>query len=213
MRTVQHFAALCATSTKDAFLAALGGGAVFVRLDERGGRLDPAPWAFATHTSAPRAAGSGPRRDDEVDAEALRLALEGETRGGADGVFSTPDDEETATSLAPLPVIPPARGAASVLVVPAAKGSGRVLSLGRARESDVVVPEMSVSRKHATLTAKGDGFVLTDAGASNGTRVNGRPAPSGGYLLSSGDIVAFGDVECVFLEAEAFWDRVPTFMD
>lgn len=212
MRTVQHFAALCATTSRDAFLSALGGGAVLVRLDERGGRFDPTPWAFSP-ASGPRGPSTGPRRDDEVDTEALRLALAGETREGAEGVFTTPDDEETATSLAPLPVIPPARGAASVLVLPAEKGSGRTLTLGRTSESDVVLAEMSVSRRHATLTARSDGFVLTDAGASNGTRVNGRPAPAGGYLLSSGDIVAFGDVECVFLEAEAFWERVPTFMD
>lgn len=212
MTTVQHFAALQATTTREAFLAALGGGAVLVRLDERGGRLDPAPWAFS-QASAARAPGSGPRRDDEVDAEALRLALEGETREGEAGVFTTPDDEETATSLTPPPVVPPARGAASVLVLPANKGSGASLTLGRAEGNDVVVPEMSVSRKHATLTAGPDGFLVTDVGAANGTRVNGRPAPTGGYLLSSGDIVAFGDVECVFLEAEAFWERVAGYMD
>src|SRR5690606_15619847 len=101
----------------------------------------------------------------------------------------------------------------SVLLLPAEKGSQRVLTLGRAEESDVAVPEMSVSRRHATLAAGPDGFLLTDVGSSNGTRVNGRPAPAGGYLLSSGDIVAFGDVECVFLEADAFWERVADFMD
>ncbi len=210
MRTVQHFAALHATQSKGTFLGQLGGGAVLVRLDERGGRLDPAPWAFPQ--SGARAQATGPRRDDEVDAEALRLALLGETRE-AEGVFTTPDEEETATSLTPLPVVPPARGAASVLVLPASPGSERTLTLGRAGDNDVVLPEMSVSRKHAAVAVGADGFRLRDLGAANGTRVNGRPAPAGGYLLSSGDIVAFGDVECVFLDAEAFWERVPGFMD
>lgn len=212
MRTVQQFAALRATSTKEAFLERLGGGAVLVRLDERGGRLDPAPWAFTSQASA-RASGTGPRRDDEVDAEALRLALEGETEEGEAGVFTSPDEEETATTLTPPAVVPPARGAASVLVVPADKESGRALSVGRDAENDLVVPEMSVSRKHATLEVSSDGFEVQDLGGANGTRINGRPAPAGGYLLTSGDIVAFGDVECVFLDADAFWERIPSFMD
>lgn len=212
MRTVQQFAALRATSTKEAFLQRLGGGAVLVRLDERGGRLDPAPWAFTSQSSA-RSPGTGPRRDDEVDAEALRLALEGETEEGEAGAFASPDEEETATTLTPPAVVPPARGAASVLVVPADKGIGRALSVGRDAENDLVVPEMSVSRKHATLEVSSDGFELKDLGGANGTRINGRPAPAGGYLLTSGDIVALGDVECVFLDADAFWERVPSFMD
>src|SRR5690606_34486945 len=116
-------------------------------------------------------------------------------------------------SLTPVAVIPPARGAASVLVLPATPGSDKTLTLGRAAGNDVVIPEMSVSRKHAAVSVRSDGFELKDLGAANGTRINGRAAPAGGYLLTSGDIVALGDVECVFLDADAFWQRVPTFMD
>ena len=34
-----------------------------------------------------------------------------------------------------------------------------------------------------------------------------------GGMLSSGDVIAMGDVEFVYLDAAAFYDRLPTFMD
>ncbi len=213
MADVEHYAILAATSSKEAFRDRFAGSAVLVRLDERGGRLDPAPWAFPP----PQTSGSlaGPRRDDEVDAEALRAALEADTGDGHedDPVFIAAEEEPTATTLAPPPVHPPAGGAASVLELPAMGGSGDVLLVGRGRESHVYLAERSMGRRHARLIAKSEGFVVEDAGSSNGTRLNGRAVPAGGAVLASGDVLAFGDVECVFLDLEDFYERLPGFMD
>ena len=46
--------------------------------------------------------------------------------------------------------------------------------IGRMKENDLVVNNLSVSRFHATLARSGDGFVLTDLGSENGCWVNGR---------------------------------------
>lgn len=219
MSTVEHHARVRATRSREGFLEVLGGGGVLVRLDERGGRGDPTPWAF--HAAARDLGPGGPPRDDErVNADELRKALSAETQsirlpaGEPDGVFKSGSDEETATTLTPPPCIPAARGAASVVVIPAALGSGRILTLGRSPTSDVVIAEMSVSRVHAELRADATGFVLVDRRSSQGTRVNGRVLEADRERpLASGDIVELGDVKCLYLDAEGFWERVPDFMD
>ncbi|MCL2417829.1 MAG: DUF3662 and FHA domain-containing protein [Conexibacteraceae bacterium] len=46
--------------------------------------------------------------------------------------------------------------------------------LGRSRESDIVVEDANVSRRHAELRPRGGGWVLSDLDSTNGTRLNGR---------------------------------------
>jgi pSer/pThr/pTyr-binding forkhead associated (FHA) protein len=47
------------------------------------------------------------------------------------------------------------------------------VTFGRGEDNDIVIADPAVSRLHAELTQEADGFVLTDKGSSNGTRVNG----------------------------------------
>jgi len=67
----------------------------------------------------------------------------------------------------------------------------RAYWLGRAPGSDLRLTHASVSRSHARLNAGPDGWVLTDLGSTNGTRVNGwivsRP-----QVVRPGDVVTFG---------------------
>jgi FHA domain/Domain of unknown function (DUF1707) len=58
-----------------------------------------------------------------------------------------------------------------VLALPAEYNAG--VTLGRSRECDCVVPEPSVSRRHASLRRDGERWLLRDLGSRNGTRVNG----------------------------------------
>ena len=46
--------------------------------------------------------------------------------------------------------------------------------IGRDAGAGIHVPESAVSRRHARLRARGDGWVLTDLGGKNGTIVDGR---------------------------------------
>jgi len=54
-----------------------------------------------------------------------------------------------------------------------ATSSGEELVIGTAPGNDLVLTDASVSRHHASITARGDGFVLRDLGSMNGTHVGG----------------------------------------
>jgi len=46
------------------------------------------------------------------------------------------------------------------------------LTIGRDVESDVFLDDVTVSRKHAVVAAREDGFIVKDAGSLNGTYLN-----------------------------------------
>ena len=52
--------------------------------------------------------------------------------------------------------------------------TGDSLSIGRSPENDVVLDNISISRKHAELRAEGTGVTLVDLDSENGVRVNDR---------------------------------------
>jgi FHA domain len=73
------------------------------------------------------------------------------------------------------------------------------LTVGRGWDNDVVLPDISVSRRHALLRRDGQGYLLLDLGSGNGTRVNGwRTAKA---RLHNGDEIALGDSVVQFVEA------------
>src|SRR5918911_880762 len=63
--------------------------------------------------------------------------------------------------------------------------SGSVL--GRSRECDVVVDDANVSRRHAEVRPGPRGWTVTDAGSTNGTRVDGRAVGPQGEVLRGGE--------------------------
>jgi hypothetical protein len=69
-------------------------------------------------------------------------------------------------------------------------GSGGA-TLGRSRQSDIVVDDPNVSRTHAELRPRGGSWVLTDLGSTNGSSVNGRriDAPT---VVKPGDEIELG---------------------
>ena len=78
---------------------------------------------------------------------------------------------------------------------------GAPLLIGREPGVDVLVEDVSVSRKHARLEPRPDGvYRLTDLGSSNGTFVNGVRLQSG--PVHNGDRVQFGNVVFLFLTGE-----------
>jgi hypothetical protein len=65
------------------------------------------------------------------------------------------------------------------------------LRLGRSSDNDVVVRDGRVSRHHARVIAAAGGFVIEDAGSTNGTFVDGRAAMRA--PLTPGATVTLGD--------------------
>jgi hypothetical protein len=70
-------------------------------------------------------------------------------------------------------------------------GSGTSFTIGRTQECDLRIADLSVSRRHAQLDRDEDGWLLSDLGSHNGTRVNGwlvrEPVP-----VRPGDVLQFG---------------------
>jgi pSer/pThr/pTyr-binding forkhead associated (FHA) protein len=101
------------------------------------------------------------------------------------------------------------RGLGQLLVYPV-KQTGRtpfprVVTVGRTRNNDIVLPDISISKFHAFFKDEGGLFALSDGESRNGTFVDGdrvssakqgRPTP-----LKSGTLLKFGGLEFRFLDA------------
>ena len=91
-----------------------------------------------------------------------------------------------------LSLVPEAR------VVPLRKGTttgfAQMVTVGRAPNMDVVLEDDSVSKFHAFFTQDADGWLLEDAGSTNGTLVNDHKLTphGGGTRLRVGARVVFG---------------------
>jgi len=75
-----------------------------------------------------------------------------------------------------------------------------VLTLGRDKHSDIIIPELTVSRNHAMIRCLGEGdYYLIDSGSSNGSFVNKQRvvAPK---LLKHGDVITVGQADILFEE-------------
>ncbi|HVN38188.1 MAG TPA: FHA domain-containing protein [Myxococcota bacterium] len=97
-------------------------------------------------------------------------------------------------------------GALSTWVYPL-RSEVHVVTLGRSHECDVVIPDRSVSRRHALIKREGTRFLVLDAGSSNGTSINGRNVLTRGAgppsPLAPGDTLRLGSLEFTFAPASA----------
>ncbi len=106
----------------------------------------------------------------------------------------------------PSPETPLPRSAEAVpayLVVTRGEGSGAVhallkeqMTLGRAAGSDIIIADSQVSRRHAMITRRPEGFVVADLRSTNGTSINGHRIEEG--LLDEGDILTMGSTSFRF---------------
>ena len=72
------------------------------------------------------------------------------------------------------------------------------ITIGRSDDRTICLKDPTVSTLHCKL-ARGEngGFVIADAGSTNGTKVNGKPL-EGEYELQSGDTVKIGAFDLLF---------------
>jgi Protein of unknown function (DUF3662)/FHA domain len=92
----------------------------------------------------------------------------------------------------------PRRGSARLLVEGRTEivGSGGAV-LGRSRDSDVVLEDANVSRRHAEVRPSGGSWIVRDLGSTNGVKVNGRQI-EGAQSLKPGDEIELGTCRIVF---------------
>ncbi len=69
-------------------------------------------------------------------------------------------------------------------------------SIGRSKGSDIVINDPAVSKDHAVLLRRKDGWFITDTGSKSGVLVNGEETV-GRCALAIGDIINIGDTRLV----------------
>ena len=76
-------------------------------------------------------------------------------------------------------------------------GDGRI-RLGRHPDSEIVLDDITVSRRHASIERTPEGYVVTDAGSLNGTYVNQERIDQA--VLQHGDELQVGKFRLVLFE-------------
>jgi hypothetical protein len=72
-------------------------------------------------------------------------------------------------------------------------------TIGRSRECDIVLADSNVSRRHAEVRPRGDGWTITDLGSTNGVKVNGQAVrPHHPHPVAPGDQLDVGTVDARF---------------
>jgi hypothetical protein len=74
---------------------------------------------------------------------------------------------------------------------------GERLTVGRRPDCDIFLDDVTVSRDHAVIVARGEEHYLDDLGSLNGTYVNRRRIES--HRLSDGDELQIGKYKLAFL--------------
>jgi hypothetical protein len=123
----------------------------------------------------------------------LRGGDPGAREGRPDGNRGVPRTQQIAgPSYQPTPQrIPPAPPAADPVPLVFPPGSGTRFTIGRTRDCDLCLTDLSVSRMHALLVRREEGWVLSDLGSHNGTRLNGWLVREP-VQVRAGDRVEFG---------------------
>ena len=130
----------------------------------------------------------------------IKLETETSAKRGTCTVVSNSDFAETLTP----PVDRPKQNIESIKSNTPAKeailvlGNGERIALigelaivGRQSDCQIIIDDNNVSRIHAEIRRTAEGWVVTDRGSTNGSKVNGEKIV-GGRLLVNGDTIAFG---------------------
>lgn len=77
-----------------------------------------------------------------------------------------------------------------------------MITIGRTSDNNVSIPDdTNISRYHARIEQRADGFWFIDQGSSNGSSVNGTPVETE-MLLESGDIITLGGTSEIIFETD-----------
>lgn len=98
---------------------------------------------------------------------------------------------------------------------PESKAGDELIRLGRETDSDVVIPDASVSALHAFFREDQAGYTLMDNDSMNGTFVNMKEVPARDQgaprVVKSGSRLRFGSVVLTFMLAPDFYKLAREF--
>jgi pSer/pThr/pTyr-binding forkhead associated (FHA) protein len=77
-----------------------------------------------------------------------------------------------------------------------------VVTVGRGIESDIVVNDASISRRHVQFSRQADGDYIQDLASRNGTKVNDEPLMSP-RLLQPGDVILMGNIKLEYTSIQS----------
>jgi adenylate cyclase len=77
------------------------------------------------------------------------------------------------------------------------------VTAGRGLENRLILPDPSISRRHAEFRPGDDGWTVVDCGSTNGVAVNGRAVETA--TLAAGDALRLGSVQFAVRAAPAGW--------
>ena len=72
----------------------------------------------------------------------------------------------------------------------------KTTTIGRGKDTDLLLPDISVSRHHAKIGQRGSDLFLVDLGSQNGTKINDKRIKD--QKLKSGDSLQIGKFIMVF---------------
>jgi phosphoserine phosphatase RsbU/P len=75
------------------------------------------------------------------------------------------------------------------------------VTIGRSRESDIFLPDQWLSRHHAEILQRADGYYVLDLQSKNGTLLNGQPVKDE-RRLREGDVITLGEHSLTFCTEE-----------
>lgn len=167
---------------------------VVVRLDEQPLGVAPAELRHGTH----------------IDIAGCRLTYEADMPGTQSGEGRATAGAGASISGA-MPLLPAQLSPARLVVLKTGASfslPAQKTVIGRDTECDIVIPDVGVSRRHASIMPVPGGYLLTDE-SSNGTLVNGSRV-AGTRILDHGDVLRLHDEEIRFeLEGHAGGQPTP----
>ena len=82
-----------------------------------------------------------------------------------------------------------------------------ITTIGRSRESDIFLPDQWLSRHHAEIRRRGEGWLIVDLDSKNGTLLTGQPVKGEMPPARTGDVITLGEHTLTFAEAGAAFEE------
>jgi hypothetical protein len=98
-------------------------------------------------------------------------------------------------------------------IYPLAKGAhattvANFISIGRIDTNDFILPDYAISKQHAVIEIKREGFFLRDCGSTNGTFLKGTRLDKKPVPLTDKDVVSFARYEFAFLQPGSLYSML-----